>query len=332
MKKLSRCTWLSCLFCLALLLNAHGQKPAPVSLIFDSDIGPDYDDVGAMAVLHALADSGSVKILATIGSNQSRYLAPVMDVINTYFHRPNIPIGVVGGRAVNLAAWQSWDSLLVANYPHDTKSNAQAETALALYRRLLAAQADQSVTIVTVGFLTNLADLLLSKPDRYSALNGMALIKKKVKRLVCMAGRFPQGKEFNVDRDPVSSKIVFDTWPTVIVLSGWEIGQAIYTGLPLIQNQGIQNSPIKAAFVKAIPMAKEDAGGRMSWDQTAVLVAVKGHDPYYGVIEGRFVCAEDGSNRWDEQGRGHFYLVEKMAVDQVKDLLDRLMMHQPIKK
>jgi hypothetical protein len=30
---------------------------------FDSDMGPDYDDVGAIAILHAFADSGYVKIL-----------------------------------------------------------------------------------------------------------------------------------------------------------------------------------------------------------------------------------------------------------------------------
>lgn len=42
-----------------------------VRLILDTDLGPDYDDVGAMAVMHALADSGYVDILATISSNKS---------------------------------------------------------------------------------------------------------------------------------------------------------------------------------------------------------------------------------------------------------------------
>src|SRR5690606_5203914 len=28
--------------------------PPPVAVIFDTDMGPDYDDVGALAVLHAL--------------------------------------------------------------------------------------------------------------------------------------------------------------------------------------------------------------------------------------------------------------------------------------
>lgn len=36
----------------------------PVKIIFDTDLGPDYDDVGALAFLHAMADSGKAEILA----------------------------------------------------------------------------------------------------------------------------------------------------------------------------------------------------------------------------------------------------------------------------
>ena len=301
------------------------NQTAPVNLILDTDIGPDYDDVGAMAVLHTLADSGQVNILATVASNQSRYIAATLNVLNTYFGRPNLPVGVVRGRGVNLTAGQKWDSLLVARYPHKIKSNEQAEDALTLYRRILAAQPDGSVTIVTVGFLTNMADLLISKPDTYSPLNGHDLIVKKVKKLVSMAGRFPEGREFNVDRDPVSSKIVFDGWPTPILLSGFEIGQAIHTGLPLTQNSRIQNSPIKDAFSISIPLSKQDEKGRMSWDQTAVLVAIKGPEKYYNLMEGRFVAKDDGSNGWNPAGKGHFRLVEKMPVPQVERVLEGLM-------
>lgn len=308
------------------------KAKAPVSLIFDTDIGPDYDDVGAMALLHALADSGKAKILATTASNQSKYIAGVLDVLNTYFGRPDLPIGVVRGRSVRMVAPQKWDSILVSKYPHDIKNNEQAQDALSLYRKTLAAQPDGSVTIVTVGFLTNLADLLLSKPDKHSSLNGTELVKKKVKHLVSMAGRFPQGKEFNVDRDPVASKIVFDNWPTRIIFSGWEIGNAIHTGLPLINSEAIQNSPVKDAFARSIPMAKEDANGRMSWDETAVLVAINGHEPYYDLVEGSFVCGEDGSNKWDSSGKHHFYLVEKVPPTEMANIINKLIMHQPVKK
>lgn len=320
---------ITCLLALLVSLPLLAQRQptkAPVNLIFDTDIGPDYDDVGAMAILHTLADSGRVNILATVASNQSPYIAGVLDVINTYCKRPNLPIGVVRGRAVNLTASQKWDSVLVARYPHDLVSNAQADDALTLYRRLLAEQPNGSVTICTVGFLTNMANLLDSKPDRYSPLSGRELVRKKVKRLVSMAGWFPNGKEFNVDRDPVSSQRVFNDWPTDIYLSGFEIGHVIHTGLPLVQNTALQQSPIKDAFAISIPLSKQDAGGRMSWDETAVLAAVNGYEPYFELVPGRLVCAKDGSNTWNAAGKGHFYFVQKMPIPQLERELNRLMM------
>ncbi len=323
-------------FLLLTLSSGFGQLrlrvTPPVTIIFDTDIGPDYDDVGAITMLHALADSGQVRLLATIASNQHPLIAPVLDVMNTYFGRPNLPIGVVRGRAVNLPASQKWDSLIVARYPHDLKTNQQAEEATPLYRRLLAGQPDGSVTIVTVGFLTNMANLLESKPDRYSPLDGAALVKKKVKQLVSMAACFGNEmgtfREFNVEQDVLASRYAFVNWPTPVLFSGFEIGSRIFTGLPLV-NSNYRNSPGKDVFAWSIPLDKEDKNGRMSWDQTAVLVAVKGYAPYYSVVEGRMICNANGSNNWDRSGKGHFYLVEKMPIVQVTTIINQLMLHQP---
>lgn len=322
---------------LATTSPAWAQVPArsmSVSLIFDTDIGPDYDDVGAITLLHALADSGKVNILATIASNRHPLIASVLDVMNTYFGRPNLPIGVVRGRAVNLPAPQRWDSLLVTRYPHNLRTNQQAEDATSLYRRLLATRPDGSVTIVTVGFMTNMANLLESKPDRYSSLDGSALVKKKVKQLVSMAAHFGKEmgtfREFNVEKDVLASNHTFDNWPTPIVFSGFEIGSRIFTGLPLV-NSNFQRSPGKDVFARSIPLDKNDKNGRMSWDQTAVLVAIKGHEPYYSVVEGRICINADGSNTWDQSGKGHFYLVEKMPIEEVTTIINTLMLHQPYK-
>ena len=59
-------------------------------IIFDTDLGPDYDDVGALAFLHAMADSGKAEILATISSNKHELVAPSIEIINTYFKRPEL--------------------------------------------------------------------------------------------------------------------------------------------------------------------------------------------------------------------------------------------------
>ncbi|MEO5998957.1 MAG: nucleoside hydrolase [Chitinophagaceae bacterium] len=314
----------------ATFLPVNSPKTEPVSIIFDSDMGPDYDDAGAIALLHALADKGEARILATMASTKYPSVAGVLDVFNTYFKRPDIPIGVPKGTsALELRDFQHWTDTLLVKYPHSVKNNQEVPDAVALYRKILAVQPDKSVTVVTVGFLTNLAGLFTSAADRYSPLSGKDLIYKKVKQLVCMAGRFPAGKEFNVERDAAASRTVFENWNTPVLLSGFEIGAAIKTGLPLVNNKNIRNNPVKDVFSICIPMSKQDSAGRMSWDETAVLVAIRGYQTWYRVQEGKMKVAPDGSNSWDNKEKGQFYLVEKESPLVVQEIIDNLMMHEP---
>ena len=331
--------FLSFLFSLLVLISSSGRAqivrqsaaPRPVLVIFDTDMGPDYDDVGAITLLHAFADSGRATILATIASTNYANVSGVLSVLNTYFGRPNLPIGVPTGKAVSDKDKQHWSDTLVARYPHTIRTNADVPDAVALYRQILSGQPDQSVTIISVGFLTNLANLLQSKPDQYAKLPGRELVQRKVKNLVSMAGKFPTGREFNVFMDTPASKTVYADWPTPMLLSGFEIGEKIHSGLPLVQNEQIQNSPVKDVFRISMPMDKNDAGGRMSWDQTAVLVGVLGYKPYYAIKTGRLIMNDDGSNSWDDAGKGQAYLVEKMSVAQVEKVINDLMQHQPRK-
>jgi pyrimidine-specific ribonucleoside hydrolase len=314
------------LFTFLLVMNSNAQT---VSVIFDSDMGPDYDDVGAIAMLHAFADSGKVKILATVASTRFEGVASVFDVFNTYFKRPDIPIGVPKGAAVEQKDWQHWTDTLVKHYPHRIKKNADARDAIDVYREVLSKAPDKSVTIITVGFLTNLANLLQSKPDKHSKLGGKELVEKRVKNLVSMAGWFPKGKEFNVHMDAKSSQITFSDWPTPVLLSGGEIGMKIKTGLPLTRNTSVKNSPVKDVFSMCIPMDKQDVNGRSSWDETAVLIAINGHDRYYTTQCGRMIVAQDGSNTWDEKGKGHCYVVEKLPISAMEKVINELIAHQP---
>ena len=311
---------------------SYGQQKIikPVNIIFDSDMGPDYDDAGAITILHALADKGEAHILATVASTKYEGVAGVLNVFNTYFSRPDIPIGVPKREALDLRDWQHWTDTLLANYPHQIKSNAEVPDAVQVYRKILASQPDHSVTVVTVGFLTNLSNLLNTGSDKYSKLNGRELIDRKVKLLVCMAGKFPSGYEFNVMKDAKASQNVYSNWPTQVILSGFEIGEQIMAGLPLIHNENIKNDPVKDVFSISIPKAKEDSAGRKSWDETAVLVAIRGYEPYYTLHYGRIVVADDGKDTWDNNGKGQAYLVEKIDHKEVEKLINELIQRQPI--
>lgn len=314
--------------------SLFAQKQQPVSIIFDTDIAPDYDDVGAMALLHAFADMGKAKILATMSSNAFQTTAPAISVLNTYFNRPGIPIGITKTALPNKDCSQQWAQAIISKYPHALKSNDEAMDAVKLYRKILSSQPDKSVTIVSVGFFTNLAGLLNSKSDEYSKLSGMALVKKKVKRLVSMAARIDKdgksGYEFNVMVDAAASQKVFADWPTPVTISGFEIGEKILTGIRLINNETIQNSPVKDAF--QIALAKDNNKlGRNSWDETAVLVAVLGIEPYFGFRKLNFEIKDDGRDVVIP-GKKFTYLTFKQSPEEIGKVIEDLMMHQPVKR
>ncbi|MEO8766241.1 MAG: hypothetical protein ABI416_18205 [Ginsengibacter sp.] len=117
-------------------LSCIPQKKS-VPIIFDTDIGPDYDDVGAMALLHAFGDNGEATILATISSNAFETTGPTLSVLNTYFKRPGIPIGVTKKASPNKLCPQQWAEAIVVRYDHALKSNSEAMEAVKLYRKIL---------------------------------------------------------------------------------------------------------------------------------------------------------------------------------------------------
>lgn len=307
------------------------NNSVPVKIIFDTDLGPDYDDVGALAFLHAMADSGKAEILATVSSNKHLLVAPSIEVINRYFGRPELPIGAPKSEGVNLGSSQHWADSIVVKYPHRIKATSDVEDAVNVYRRILNSQPDNSVTIVTVGFLTNLNNLLKSQPDSDSPLTGKELVMKKVKNLVSMAGRFPEGKEFNVHMDSTASINVFNDWPGEIIFTGFEIGWEIRTGLRLMK-MDVSDSPVKDVFRISIPLSAEDKDGRMSWDETAVLIGVYGTEGFFDTVRGRIIVNPDGSNSWqDDQNGKHLYVKQKMSVPEMSRFIEDRMMHIPVK-
>jgi len=328
MKKLF---WISmslfCLLCTS--CKQQQQLSEPVWVIFDTDMGPDYDDAGALAMLHAFADQGEAEILATLSSNRYVYSVPCIEIINRYFGRPDIPLGAPRNGVDMVDPRYSriyWPEILPLLYPHETKRAEDAPDAVSVYRKILSSRPDNSVHIITVGFLTNMAALLQSEPDEFSDLDGTTLVKQKVKRLISMAGGFPHGWEFNVCTDAAASVVVFEQWPTPVTLSGFEIGVEILTGTRLIASD-ITGSPVRDVFAMGMTM---DPGGRMSWDQTAVLVGVRGCGDYFDTVKGRILVAPTGENTWEDDEEGpHERLIWKMPKEELTRIIEDLMMHRP---
>jgi hypothetical protein len=134
---------------------------------------------------------------------------------------------------------------LVTEFPSPIRNASQAEDAVAVYRRALAAADDHSVVISSIGIHTNLQALLLSGADAYSPLAGLALVAQKVKALAVMGGKFPASQGFpecnvcgggsNVHNQKVASQAssyVAANWPAEsrLIWSGFEVGFQVQTG------------------------------------------------------------------------------------------------------
>ncbi len=300
----------------------------PVAIIFDTDIGPDIDDVGAMAMLHAFADDGEARILGVMSCNPNQWTAPAIDVLNTYFGRGDLPIGAPKNGGVIIGNWFDWSEKIVPKYPHNLDSTNYATDAVATYRKILAAQPDSSVTIVTVGFLTNLKNLLSSSKDEFSNLTGKQLVARKVKHLVSMGGRFPKGKEFNLEQDPEAAMAVIDNWPTPMTFSGFEIGEKVLTGSVLIKDSTLVNSPVRTTYLYCLQRDKTPT--RPSWDQTALLVGIRGLADYFTTETGQCRMFPDGHNEWVTTPKGsHRRLIFKMPPEKIAVVIEDLMRHPP---
>ena len=199
-----------------------GATAAPVKLIIDTDYDSDVDDVAALSLAHAYVDAGEAEILgiAVVGLHET--CAPAVQSQNAFYGRPEIPIAVRrsgGGPLVG----SSYTRMLIEKFPAAFDRTAAPEP-VALYRKLLASAEDRSVVIVSLGHLSNLADLLDSKADALSPLEGAELVKKKVLSYVCMGSEYPKqlkpGTWGNFLPDPKAVIRVNNDWPTPIIYTG----------------------------------------------------------------------------------------------------------------
>src|ERR1039457_4385415 len=279
----------------AFLAAGAGGQAIPV--IFDTDMGNDVDDALALAMLHALESRGECRLLGVTVTKDNPWAAVYVDLVNTFYGRGRIPVGMVKGGVTpegspliqTPAERRRADGTLV--YPRRLASGAEAPEAVALLRRLLAAEKDGSVVIVQVGFSTNLARLLNAPAD-------VELVKRKVKLLSVMAGNFVEPKpEFNVQKDTASARKLFDHWPGEIVASGYEIGDAMKFPAARIEKDfaWAPDQPVVEAYRTYMKMPYD----RQTWDLTAVLYAVRPGG-------GDFELSAPGRITADDAGRTSF--------------------------
>lgn len=302
---------------------------APARLLFDTDMTTDCDDAGAMAVLHALADGGECEILATVTSVRDPLALATVDLINRYRGRPELPLGWVKGEGVLMPS--KFTAHLAADFPHNVTSPETFPDAVKVYREILTNQPDQSVVLVTVGYLTNVNRFLQSP-------GGMELARKKVAKWVCMGGNFigdPPKDDLklgnvNFQRDAISAHYAIHHWPGEIVFAGREVC-SVPSGLAIgssLANTPADN-PVRQAYEHYFGGTARD---RHVADLATVLYAVRGLTDCWNISPpGRMNLREDMTFSWvpDPAGRQSYLL--KKYIDgqpndhQVENILEKLL-------
>ena len=329
-------------------LPTFREGSQPIGVIFDTDIWSDIDDMLALAMLHALHDRHEVNLLAVTISTDDPWCASYVNLVNTFYGHPNIPVGIVHGgmnpqefrKKFPEASWlvTSYTEIISRRkrsdgapvYPHSLTDGRRAPEAVSLLRRTLAAQPDDGVVMIQVGFSTNLARLLDSKADEVSPLDGHDLVARKVRLLSVMAGNFREmeidGKkwplgtpETNLVGDVPAAKKVFTTWPTPIVDSGAEIGLSmLYPGQSITHDYTyVDSHPIADSYRTFCEEATAGSARNKcphdhpTFDLTAVLYAARPDKNYFSLsAPGRVTVLDDGSSHFEEARDGqHRYLI-----------------------
>ena len=227
------------------------------NIILDTDMTFDVDDVGALAILHALANRKKANILAIMYNEVHPDGMRAIRAVNTWYNRSDIPLGKFSGE-LNRPDSSRYLTAVANLYP--VLREEPERDALSVYREVLSNQADQDTIIVSIGFLNNLGLLLRKEKD---------LVQRKVKELVVMGGRHRDN--FNLVRHNLllTSKYVLRNWPTPVAVT--DFGHNVLTGQSL-ENTDPRN-PVREAYYRWF---NGQFQGRSSWDQIAVLYGVEG--------------------------------------------------------
>ena len=326
---------IAALSCAGLVATA-ATKPVPI--IFDTDMGNDIDDAMALAMIHNLEKRGHCQLLAVTSTKDHPKSAAFIDMLNTFYGQPDIPVGAVR----NGATPEEGRYLKLVDepkkYPHDLKSGNDAPNSIQLLRKVLAAQPDGSVVLAQVGFFTNFKRLLESVPDQNSRLTGRELIKKKVRLLSIMAGSFQTIRdnnhylEYNVKKDIPSAQKLAKDWPTRIVWSGFEIGiAATYPHVSIERDfEYVPHHPVKDGYYAYTPPPHD----RPTWDLTAVLYAIQPDRGYFNLsTSGQVTVENDGFTRFTpkKNGRDRFLILDQLKLARLREALVQLTSEPPIK-
>ncbi len=247
-------------------------------IIFDTDIGMDCDDAAALGILLNAHKRGECEILAITASTGRDGATATVNAICDYYGVNGIPVGRMK-RMLQCDGVNNYARAVMEKYgTEDVETDA-----VPLLRKTLA-EAAGKVSVIAVGPLSNLEELLKSKADEFSPLCGADLVKQKVDKLYVMIGSFPQNfggkrfREWNLLQDVPAARYVIENWGTKKVYLPHEIGAAVFTEM------GQNENPVWYSMKNfAIANGVDISNGyrRESWDPVTCMIALNENNPLF---------------------------------------------------
>lgn len=307
----------------SLTINPVVSSSSVPNIIFDTDLGSDCDDAGALATLHKLADYGEANILGVIfSSGKVATGIGTIDAINTYYKRGDLPIGQYALTDVG----DSRDDYLTL-IGRDTRKfghnlvNKSTELVQA-YKQMMKNMPNNSVTIVTVGHPHGLVHLMRDT-------EGMQLIKSKVKMWVAVTNTTTIPRiNWNFGRmgSQVYLRELIKNWPRPFYVSGDGEFKTGHRKLPATSN----SNPVKIAYDNWHSSIDVLRDGRESWDQVGVLFAVR---PEYFDVDsnGRYDLDSTDKVYWNQKYNNsqHHRVFIKLSDDKIAGIVEDLMSAPP---
>jgi len=284
-----------------------------IRIILDTDMGSSTDDLFALMMLHRYMDMQRCQLLGVIVDRMGRANADIVDVLDTYYGHPDIPIGLETEGQASTHVWIPYHNLAYARTPDGVPmfqrtigDDGGYMEGYKLYRKLLAEQPDHSVTIASIGLVTSLARLLTSQPDEYSPLNGVELVRAKVKDIYAMGGVFGDAVEpdYNFKQAIDFSLTFFKLLPKEVdvVFSPGEVGDPLDYRPELVISDlnWTDHHPIKWTY----QFLNCNTGQKM-WDPQAVIQAVEGDDVYQLSERGWVTLTPNGETIFTPDPKGN---------------------------
>lgn len=281
------------------------QTPVVPQIIIDDDLGSSTDDLFALQLFYRAASKGRCNLLGVIVDRMGDTNAAVADMMNNYYGFPNLPLALEQNGPQNPNVYINYTPVVnvlgTDGQPMFARTYSDYSVlpdGCQLYRRLLASAPDTSVVIVATGFLSSLAHLLTSSADQYSSLNGIELVKRKVKRLYFMGTKLTADEQldvkagYNIKNDITAAITVFNNWPAEcdIILSPSAVGDTIDYAPDLVVSD-ISWTDVHP--IKQIYMNYDCNTGQRMWDAVMSLQAIEGDALFTLSPRGRITVREE---------------------------------------